>query len=318
MQFFRWWRRRLSEALPVLFSDPDHAGADGVTIRSDGSELHLPENIKAGQRIIVEVDPAEVLFNIRDYPFAVLGSVGDLLRAEIEELTPFSAADAAIAYKLDRPDWSQRRYRVKFAVIARNTLRRLFGTIEAAGLTPAGARVGSDGEIFFFPADDSEPVPKSPRVTSVARGLVAVALLFGVAVVPSMKVGEIAEARSLEVDAARSGATQSAAIQARVRAVNESIALLASLRRETLSPLFVLAELSRQMPRDSWLDTFEIDSGRLRIVGFARNPADVVTALSQSALLTEIQYRAAGTRRGASDAERFELTARLSAEGGAE
>lgn len=315
MQFFGWWRKRLAEAMPFLFPDPDQRVRSGLSVDTVGEDLILPGNLPAGEKVMLRLDPKSVLFNSRSYPFAVIGSVGELLQAEVDELTPFSSSDVVISHRLDRPDWLRRHFSVNFAVIRRRTLGELFQKVRDAGLTPAGATVGSAGQLFFFPFGEAGEKDRDRQLGGMIRGLVALALLFAVAFIPSMKLGQITEERGEQLQAAREEAQKTTPILERVQSVTESLKLLEEHREPSKSALYVLSELSRIFPRDSWLDSFEIESGRLRIVGFSPTPADVVTALSQSAMLTDIQYRAAGVRDQSRDAERFELTAQLAEAG---
>ena len=311
MQFFGWWRKRLAEAMPFLFSDPDQQARSGVTVDTVGEDLILPDDLPVGEKVMLQLDPKSVLFNSRSYPFNVISSVAELLQAEVDELTPFSSKDVVISHRLDRPDWSRRHFSVKFAVIRRRSLGDLFQKVRDAGLTPAGAKVRSAGRLFFFPFGDTDHKDRDRPFDGMIRWLVALALLFAVAFIPSMKLGQIAKERGDQLQAAREEAQKSTPILERVQSVTESLKLLDEHRDPAKSALYVLSELSRIFPADSWLDSFEIEGGRLRIVGFSPTPADVVTALSQSTMLTDIQYRAAGVRDQSRDAERFELTAQL-------
>ena len=311
MQFFGWWRKHLAEAMPYLFSDPDHRAGPGLTVDTVGEDLILPENLTVGEKVMLRLDPKSVLFNSRSYPFAVISSVAELLQAEVDELTPFSSQDVEISHRLDRPDWVRRHFSVNFAVIRRRTLGDFFQKVRDAGLTPTGAKVGSAGQIFFFPFEEAGDKDRDRPLAGMIRWLVVLALLFAVAFIPSMKLGQITKERSEQLQAAREEARKSTPILERAQSVTESLKLLEERREPSKSALYVLSELSRIIPRDSWLDSFELESGRLRIVGFSPTPADVVTALSQSTMLTDIQYRAAGARDQSRDAERFELTAQL-------
>lgn len=297
--------------MPFLFSDPDQRGRSGVTVEAVGEDLILPDDVAIGEKVMLQLDPKSVLFNSRSYPFNVISSVAELLQAEVDELTPFSSNDVVISHRLDKPDWSRRHFSVNFAVIRRRTLGDLFQKVRDAGLTPAGAKVGSAGQLFFFPFGDTDEKDRGRPLDGMIRWLVALALLFAVAFIPSMKLGQITKERSDQLQAAREEVQKSTPILERVQSVTESLKLLEERREPSKSVLYVLSELSRIFPRDAWLDSFEIEDSRLRIVGFSPTPADVVTALSQSTMLTDIQYRAAGVRDQSRDAERFELTAQL-------
>lgn len=311
MQFFAWWRKHLAGALPYLFPDPDQEAHPGVSVAARGGELVLPEGLGVAEKVVIELEPSSVLFNARSYPFNVIGSVAELLRAEIDELTPFASEDVLISHRLDRPDWSGRQYSVTFAVIRKEILGGLFQKAESAGLRPLGANAASGGERYFFPAGGAGKGTGKRPFGGVIRGLVALLLLFAVAFIPSMKLGQITSQRGEQLQAAREEAQRSAPVLERVQWITESLKRLEEHRAPTKSTLYVLSELSKIIPRDSWLDSFELDSGRLRIVGFSPTPAEVVTALSQSAMLTNIQYRAVGTRDRDRNAERFELTAQI-------
>ena len=203
MQFFGWWKGHLAAAMPFLFPDPYRGIRIAVAADAAGAELTLPDDPEPGQSVMVQLDPASVLIEARDYPFAVIGSVGELLEAEVDELTPFSSGDVLISHRLEAPDWSRRQFSVRFAVIRRQVLERLFEMVREAGFTPAGARVGADGAPFIFAPGDSGNVTSGWSLGGTIRWLVAVALFFAVAFIPSMKLGQITAERSVELQAAR-------------------------------------------------------------------------------------------------------------------
>ena len=109
MQFFGWWKGHLAEAMPFLFPDLDRGIRTVMAAGGAGAELDLPQDLKPGESVMVQLDPSSVLIEARNYPFNVIDSVAELLEAEVDELTPFSSAEVQISHRLEAPDWSRRQ-----------------------------------------------------------------------------------------------------------------------------------------------------------------------------------------------------------------
>ena len=124
-----------------------------------------------------------------------------------------------------------------------------------------------------------------------------------------------AEERRLEaldqaVQEARARAGSSANLRRQLEERRSFIDRLTGGNQST-SLLAVLAELTRLLPDDTWLDSVELRGDSLHLVGHASAAAALVGPLERSPLFTEALFRSPVVPDRASGRERFELTLTL-------
>lgn len=306
-QFFDWWSAALGAALPSLFrASTGSLGAAPV--------LEPGEAPGAGSGALVyRLDAEAVLVNSRSYPFDVIDSIDDLLLAEVDRLTPFTADEVRLTHHIDGYDWKARELSVKFAVVQKVVAEAAIERAVARGATPDGLAHIENNIRFDFPRD-AQGQQRNLRRARVQRNLWAVLalLLFVLAVfTPALQMNREAEALSARLETLRGQADAGATLRDRAAGVEESLRLLRAHGEQTVSPLAMLSHLTETLPDDAWLISVDLRGDQLRITGYAKAPTELVTRITASPRLTDIQYRASGARDPRLNAERFDLTATI-------
>lgn len=317
-QFWTWWTTRLGEALPRalvrgcgLESRPDYPEVDVA----DGPEVDVADgegtaaDSEAGAAVLIRLPARNVLVRSTRYPFQAAHMIPDLLAAEVDRFTPFDAADVVLAHRVVEYDWAAKEITVLFAAIRRDVLSRIFEKSLAAGHVPVGA-VTHDGGL---PLRFDQPGAGGNADGMGARRIgwmVAAAILFLTALaLPSLLMEREYEQLSARLSEVRSSAEAGAGSVEQANRIENTRRFMDQKLGENLPPLVLLSELSRLIPRDSWITTLNLQGDKLSLQGNSAKASDVVTALAGSRLLREVQYQSSITRDPRSNMERFSISA---------
>lgn len=110
---------------------------------------------------------------------------------------------------------------------------------------------------------------------------------------------------------ARASAESGAASVEQANRIENTRRFMERQLNETVPPLVLLSELSRLIPRDSWVTSMNLQKGSLTLQGSSAKASDVVTALAGSRILSDVQYRSSITRDPRSNLERFSISANI-------
>ena len=310
-QFWTWWTARLVEVLPRAL-----VRGSGLETRPDYPEIDIadgnvspPAGEGAGKIVLIRQPARNVLVRSTRYPFHAANIIPDLLAAEVDRFTPFDAADVVLAHQVVEYDWAAKEITVLFAAIRRDILSRLFEQALAAGYMPAGAVTGERDLPLLFAKPGS--AGSFGRTRARFNGwMAAAALVFLVALaLPSLLMEREYTALSARLSEVRASAEAGAGSVEQANRIENTRRFMDQRLGETVPPLVLLSELSRLMPRDSWITSLNLQGDKLTLQGNAPKASDVVTVLVGSSMLSEVQYQSSITRDPRSNLERFSISA---------
>lgn len=315
-QFWHWWRRRLSEALPAFLlrlwrgrgadNYPEIEvvqGPGGVSVETIGSIA--PDS----DEVLIRLPIDAVLFRVARYPFQVADAIPDLLAAEVDRFTPFEVDEVMLDHRIISYDWSNREIAVLVAAIGRNALTRSFAAARASGHVPVGAVVSKDDQTLRFADPDAITIhgararrPDWLKMAVIVAGLVVLAL-------PTIMIERHKVRLSDRLSQVRTSAQSSAGAIELARNAEAKRVFVTQILGQTVQPMELLSELSSVMPRDSWVTSFTLQGSRITIQGNSASASTVLTALAGSSLFGNVEYRSSITRDPRTGTERFEITA---------
>lgn len=314
-QFWTWWTKRLGEVLPRAL-----VRGSGLEIRPDYTEIDIadgdvsqPAGEGADKIVLIRLPARNVLVRSTRYPFQAANIIPDLLAAEVDRFTPFDAADVVLAHRVVEYDWAAKEITVLFAAIRRDILSRLFEQALAAGYVPAGAVTGESDLPLLFAKPGS--TGSFGRTRARFNGwMVAAALVFLVALaLPSLLMEREYTALSARLSEVRANAEAGAGSVEQANRIENTRRFMDQRLGGTAPPLALLSELSRLIPRDSWITSLNLQDNKLTLQGNSPKASDVVTALVGSSMLSEVQYQSSITRDPRSNLERFSISAVIAA-----
>ena len=337
--FLRWWRDELVGALPPrwrewLLPDPtvltiepepegwrvrrlrggsveveDHAGSE-----PDGLALALGRIAPAADvvpRQVLLLPASQALRRRIVLPAAAEEHLGQVLSYEMDRHTPFRAAQVYFDFRIQRRDEVARHLAVDLLAIPRGELDSRLAVLPS-GLDAAD--VAEDGHPAGF-----NLLPADRRARRVDRRLrLNLILLFGAIVLAwlvmaqSLALREQAlEALGEEVAAARSEANQSAALKRQLRDAIDGASFLARRKAEQPVAVDVLAEVTRLVPDDTWLERLSFVGNQVQLQGQSARADKLIGILTESKCMANPQFQGIIQPDGATGKERFSLAAEL-------
>jgi hypothetical protein len=317
------WRRALTVYVDVnrlLILDLDAAAqATSLEITCEGNFTNLPQIIPAAlaiavgknhrARVVVGVERA-YLQQLR-LPLAALPHLDSAIAIQLPKLLPLDGAELLTDFVVTATDATKGMLNIDLAALRRTDIEPLLKRLGAWGLRVISVHLGNaPGGEYHFEFDSGRPMGNQISLRRTDR------ILVGVAATLCLACASIAAAESYRSYAALDHEKMQTHIPA-TAALSRRQQLLARL--DPLSTLFqleetpaaaaLLTEVTKLIPVNSFLTTFELKEHALRIVGLSPNSADVVKLLSSSALFGEVQLCSSMSVGIGTGLDRFEITA---------
>jgi general secretion pathway protein L len=232
-----------------------------------------------------------------------------IVRNEIDRQTPLAVEDVYFDFRVAERDTMTRSITVEVAVAKRRTVDRVRALAQAVGLRAHEVGLTSDNDSQRFDLLRSE---RSSGLS--ARGRFNLAIVgIGIAAVIALVQMALAdldarvEAAQHEAATARATFTRSDTLRREVSQVAAQAGYLAR-RKLAASPLRVIEELTERLPDTAWVSYLYLAGSEVRISGYAGDTAGLIATLEQSPVLQNPRFRAAVTRSGSAEIDRFELS----------
>jgi general secretion pathway protein L len=249
-------------------------------------------------------------------PRAAEANLATIIRNEIDRQTPLAADDVYFDFRIVDRDAKARTIAVEVAVAKRGTVDRVLTLAQSVRLTPHEVGLAADNDARRFNLLRSEqPARLSAHgwinLGIVGAGAVAIAVLVQAALVD---LDAQVEAAQHETATARAAFMRSDTARREIAQLAAQTGYLAR-RKQGASPLRVIEELTERLPDSAWVSYLYLASGEVRISGYAADTAGLIATLEQSRVLQTPRFRAAVTRSGSADIDRFELSVDIRAGG---
>ncbi|SFV36982.1 PilN domain-containing protein [Hyphomicrobium facile] len=342
-RFFTWWGAELAgivSASPAAASDNPNiytvvvlqpAGYRLIEPRrhrttstnsSDEAPLALPEllSLLAG---IVRANPSATV-GIRlphracfvrnvTLPGAAARDFATLLSLDLERSTPFKQNDVYTAYTVDQSQSGGWKQSVRQYIIKKTLVDALRSDIEALGLKVTAVacsnEAGSIVPINFL----EEPSRSAGARIKLLIGLAGLALLLAAAgayIDIARHQAALAELQS-ETASLKVEAKSVRDMTTKYRSTASAIASFNQLRRESVSRVAILEELTRLLPDSAWVTDIKISGVTVDISGLAASASALVPILEKSPLFVDATSTSALTFDPLQDKERFGIRVRL-------
>lgn len=342
-----WWLAELSGMLPgplkrvgrrerrqvVLLLNPDETvvlertgdRARVVGAASSDPGAHGGQLAALLQRVNHRRQPVTIclsgelgLRKIISLPLAARDDLEQLLRFEMDRLTPFRAEEVYFAQRIVDTDVPNRRITVELAAAPRSVVEHGLKTARMVGA------VASRVELGTARTAGREPLNLLPQKAGDAAGerrliraLVLLALILAIVAVaiPLQRQRSKLAALTDQVAATRVEAEQSHALREQLDQLAQTSTFLLAEKGRRPMATEVLADLTRLVPDQAHLAQLLLQDGEVQLHGWAATASDLISLLDQSPLFRAPQFRSPVTQDGSDGTERFHLSVEL-AEGG--
>lgn len=336
VKFFGWWIDELARILEpfvgrasapadfVLVQQGDRfvcmrGGRKGMTdvgVLGGGGTLDsdIRKKLKV-QNVEVRLDPNVVLDKTLALPAAGQQYLDAILRHQIERLTPWAADHVAFDYVVGTSEpVAEGQVSIRLVATARETVTRALKTLAEAGIKPRAVGTATDALDHVSPVDlqdETKTGRQSSLRRSVAVGLAATAAV--ILILGGFQTWEVyrLSAESEEVETA---------VEARRAVIAEAVArttssdeyrALAARKAAALPMVVLLEELSKTLPRDTFLTELDVEGNTLRINGTSSEAPALIQLLENADILADAQFGAPTTRNERGNGDSFQIVAKI-------
>lgn len=272
---------------------------------------YLQRLVSSRRPILLSIPADDYLVGRTTLPRSAQSRLAQVMRHEIERLTPFSVDqvvyDCCVVSEADY----DHSITVEYALVTRATIDRWLGELREWSLPVWQLRLGL-GTTNRDPLRMLRSSSASSRwlMAHATAGAVLVLLLWTTAT--SWVAMREDQARTLEreVAALRRTVLRGEQLREELAVRSTEITRLES-RRTRLGEIDVLAELTAMLTDDEWITVLSLSGERVRAAGVAPSAAAVLLRLGRSEILRDVEYAAPVTRGPGDTGERFEVSGRI-------
>ncbi|WP_166299139.1 PilN domain-containing protein [Bradyrhizobium sp. 2S1] len=284
----------------------------------DAPQPALPVDWKTafdGSRIEVRLRSDQIVSRVLDFPSQAGDFLDGMIRAQVDRLTPWSAADAVFGWGAPQPVGND-RIEVAFSATAAakiDPLIRLARTLGGASIAVSAPAVGGDGTLQQVTLLD-RPLrglagPVVPRLLRI--GLVSMAAAAAISLLLNIYLGGWLQ--SEQEDLQHRISQRRAALRLDANGDSSGLGLLAKRKQTTPSSVMVLEAISRVLPDTTYVTELRIEGNKVQVVGMTQDAPSLIRLLEQSPQFTRATFFAPTTRAANETAERFHVEANITA-----
>ena len=268
----------------------------------------------ARARVELVLQDHRFIFRPLELPRRASDFLEGIVRAQIDRLTPWSAADAAFGWRPATEDANDR-----MVVTVAATARKLI-----APFVSAIASLGADTIIVSAPLQNAASASASIKVfeqkvkgaleahrmrRALIGVIVTIGLLCGASVMSAIIIGGDLEARRDELT--HRIAERRAALRPGLDATSEAGLALERRKHETPSSVIVIEALSQILPDHTYLTELRILDDKMQIVGVTHDPPLLIHLIEQSPHFTSATFFAPTTQSPSESGEHFFIEAHI-------
>jgi len=342
-KFFRWWTEELSQAMPLAWKQKLQYAQRRVTLslKPDSLSVGVDKNrtLSPLQTISMAQDPSlqkqqvedllidhelqeaprfllldldSVLNTQMQLPLAAEPNLAQVLSFEMDRQTPFKASDVYYDWKILHRGSESGKIKLDLFVVPRADVDGQVKSASDWGFQLAGVDI-LDGErtmgLNLLPADRRvRSANRKARLNFALGGAFAILLALVMAQSLSLRSHQVAELEQAitEVQGEARAVSQ---VKKQIGDSSEAAGFLATKRAETPLSIAVLADITRILPDDTYLDRLVITKSSVQLQGKSQNAQQLIELVNQSDLLDDAAFRGSTRLDARSGLEIFEVNA---------
>jgi general secretion pathway protein L len=267
---------------------------------------------RSERRIRLQLNSELGLTKLLKLPIAAIHDLDQLLRFEMDRLSPFPVDEVRFAHSTLRVDVKERSIMVVVQIVPRSIVERALATCECLGLQPKHLELTggpANTHLNLLPHDLMQRL----RVSWLDCGLALLALVFAGLLIlsPLQKRETIAARLEREIVVEKERAERNAELRHQLGLLTSTMG--AVIDRQKRGPMFTLivAELTRLMPDDTYAVELRIEERKLLVLGYSESASNVIGLLEQTLLFGEVELISPITRDQQSGRESFQIAIAL-------
>jgi general secretion pathway protein L len=268
-----------------------------------------------GNRVEIVLRPSRFVFRQIELPRRAVEFLDGVIRAQIDRLTPWSAADAVFGW--GRPaDIASDRISITVAATARASVRSILqplSEIGAASIAMLTAPVDGPPDAANIKVYDQSirGTLDTMRMGRILRVVLLVAAgAASLALVAEATVGSSLEDRRLDLTQ-RINERRTLLRSGQSAVARSASALLDRRKQEMPATVIVLEALSEILPDHTYVTELRVEGNRVQVIGVTQDAPGLIRIIEQSPHFTRATFFAPTTRSPTDPGERFHIEARI-------
>jgi general secretion pathway protein L len=334
--FLAWWAQHLLAWLPArlrgtgrradaLIAEVLPAGGLALLVRRGGREAAFGSfgpgaageaALRAalgGRRgpLVLRPLPGVLLQRPVELPLAAERDLGQVLRYEMDRLTPFALDEVHWGWAVERRDRARSRVHVLLLVAPKAALEPVLATLRRAGASPVALETAG-AEPYAVPLDPGRPGQEQRRRRLLAVAAAGCAALAVVAAgLPFVRQSLAMRGIEEHIAALQPQVDHAQVLRRRIASGAAGAGVLATQRAATGDALAVLATVTDVLPDDTHLTELTLHGRVLTLTGQSGAAARLISALSTDPKLRDPAFIAPVTRNELAKADQFSIRAGL-------
>jgi general secretion pathway protein L len=341
--FLGWWGGELRQLLPQSWRGWFGTGADWYLLEDTGEQwmlrhrgrtellaswsedrdetqprvlnTALKQVDREDLRLALLLPSSTVLRRTLVLPLAARDNLLQVVGFEMDRQTPFSLAQVYYAARELPAPAAVGRIQVELVAVLRATLDPLLGRLRAQGIAIDAVDVAEAGDCLGINLLPSEQAPRRmhPRRRLNLALAAACVLLLLLACGEWLHNRQMAlEQMQTEVEGMRGEAQQVATLRQQLQDNAGAAGFLAQRKKNTVSMLSLLQDVTARLPDSTWLERFSVDNtGQIGLQGQSKQSAKLLDVLKDSKVITDAGFQGSIQPDPTTGKERFYLTAKV-------
>jgi general secretion pathway protein L len=267
-----------------------------------------------GSHIDVLMRSDEILFRAVDFPKAAADFLDGMVRAQIDRLTPWTAAEAV--FGLTEPEgFAGERITLTVAATSQQKIQPLlkfaanFGAASITGLVEPDAAGSAPARIRVFQRSVGSAFGAAVDVPLLLRrALLGTCLAASASLAITTYLAGSFDTEQQELS--REISQRRAAL--RINQTGGSVETLLAKRKQTSpSSVIVIEGMSRVLPDSTYVTELRIEGDKVQVVGLTQDAPSLIKLMEQSPQFTRATFFAPTTRGQNEPGERFHIEAHI-------
>lgn len=333
---FRWWSTAMLRCLPAglrrflgsrtgrLLIAP--RGASAFVSLNEGDDVTtlrplllesltrdaLPSNFKPKRHgVEVQMEAAAVLRRRIWLPMETEKNLDRVVEMELDRFSPFAADQVYFDYRVLRRDGTQSRIELELAMVPKSVADPWLSALDAVGVAAETLTAEDTWHGTNMLPRQNRSRRAGPDRLNLLLGLIAAVLIVTLMVIPLVKKRELVLQIEDELALAR---RQAAAVMALSEQKDERLAearFVLEKRLNSHEKTRVIAELTRLLPDDTWVQYLEIKGMQMKVRGESAQASALIGLLESSELFADTRFESPVVQVARTGGERFHVAARI-------
>lgn len=315
-RFARWWLGELASMVPrgLRPAGPDFASLQQVRIHQVAAQSTAPDG-DAPDQVTLTLPPDAVLHKTLTLPLATEENLRQVLEFQVDQLTPFTAAQVYFGYHVRGRDFDHSRLTVDFVATPRATVDEAIKTLGSRGImvraVVSQGMLAAGQFVSMLPAafgNAPSVLRQGPNPwLALLAGLLALAAMAAPLIIKREAVVQLLPLAAKAKKAAETTDILRRELEARVDEHNHLLK-----KRQNLTPIVLaLEELARVLPDGTWVQQLDIKGTEMQIQGDTASSIKLIGLFEQSATLHDASFRAPLVKSQSAGFERYHLALQI-------